>query len=96
LSVPAHVDRPAFSLLANLGFVPPDLDVPALELFRLTEPAAATARWPDLARLTLLRGSDAHRLSEMKAALRIHVEQGSISELRRAMAGAGGRRLSLA
>ena len=31
--IPAHVDRPSFSLLANLGFVPPGLDVPAAGAF---------------------------------------------------------------
>ena len=41
LAIPAHVDRPSYSLLANLGFVPPGLDAPALEIFRLTDPAAA-------------------------------------------------------
>ncbi|HEX9116317.1 MAG TPA: PHP domain-containing protein, partial [Anaerolineae bacterium] len=38
LAIPAHIDRPSFSLLANLGFVPADLDVPALEIFHLTDP----------------------------------------------------------
>ena len=41
LAIPAHVDRPSYSLLANLGFVPPGLAAPALEIFRLTDPAVA-------------------------------------------------------
>ena len=38
LPIPAHIDRPSFSLLANLGFVPPGLPVPALEIFHHSDP----------------------------------------------------------
>ena len=46
LALPAHVDRPAFSLIANLGFVPPDLDVPAVEIFRSSQPLEVRRRFP--------------------------------------------------
>jgi PHP family Zn ribbon phosphoesterase len=87
LAIPAHVDRPAFSLLASLGFVPAGLDVPALEIFRMTEPAAFRARHPDLASWPLLRGSDAHRLAEMRVSLRLGSEALTVAGLRRALAG---------
>ena len=48
LAIPAHVDRPSFSLLANLGLVPAGLDAPALELFRCTPESEARRQWPDL------------------------------------------------
>ena len=57
LAIPAHIDRPSFSLLANLGFVPPSLDVPALELFRLTDPATAILRQPELAGWPLIHAA---------------------------------------
>jgi 3',5'-nucleoside bisphosphate phosphatase len=66
LPIPAHIDRGMFSLIANLGFVPPDLCVPALEIFRLTEPQALLAQHPDIARYPVVRDSDAHQLSEMR------------------------------
>jgi PHP family Zn ribbon phosphoesterase len=96
LAIPAHVDRPSFSLLANLGFVPPDLDVPALELFRLTDPADAIARWPDLAGWPLIRGSDAHRLSELTPAVRFKLGSPTVAELTLALTGQAGRCFSLA
>jgi len=46
LVIPAHVDRPSFSLLANLGFVPPDLEADALEVTRWFVPKAGFAKWP--------------------------------------------------
>jgi PHP family Zn ribbon phosphoesterase len=95
LAIPAHVDRPAFSLLANLGFVPPGLAAPALELFRLTDPAAAVARWPDLAPHPLIRSGDAHRLNEITPALRLTLAAPTVAELTLALAGSSGRSFTL-
>jgi PHP family Zn ribbon phosphoesterase len=95
LPIPAHVDRPTFSLLANLGFVPAGLDAPALEIFRLTDPAVAKARWPDLAPYPLIRSGDAHRLSEITPALRLRMATPAIAELALALAGQDGRNFSL-
>jgi hypothetical protein len=32
ICLPAHVDRPSFSLLSNLGFIPPELAIAGIEL----------------------------------------------------------------
>ncbi len=93
--IPAHVDRPAFSLLANLGFVPPDLAVPALELFRLTDPARARATWPELAVFPLIRSGDAHRLSEITPALRLSLAEPTVAEIALALAQRAGRSFSI-
>jgi len=91
LAVPAHVDRPSFSILANLGFVPPDLQVPALELSRLTEPSEAVSRWPGLAPWPLIRGSDTHRLSELVPSLGLCLGETTLAEIGLALAGRDGR-----
>lgn len=91
LAVPAHVDRPSFSILANLGFVPADLQAPALELSRLTEPSEAVARWPGLAPWPLIRGSDAHRLSELVPSLCLRLGETTLAEMVLALAGRNGR-----
>jgi len=95
LSIPAHVDRPSFSLLANLGFVPPDLDVPAIELFRLTEPRDAIARWPELAAWPLIRAGDAHRLAEITPAVCLKLADLTVAEIALALARRSGRDFSL-
>ena len=95
LAIPAHVDRPSYSLLANLGFVPPGLDAPALEIFRLTDPAVAVARWPDLASYPLIRSGDAHRLNEITPALKLTLAAPTIAELMQALAGLNGRSFAL-
>lgn len=32
ISVPAHIDRNSYSILSNLGFIPPDIEITALEI----------------------------------------------------------------
>jgi hypothetical protein len=64
---PAHIDRPAFSLLSNLGFWDDDLG------FRLAEcdrncPADFISRYPGLAGVPILTGSDAHCLDQIAEA----------------------------
>ncbi len=81
LPIPAHIDRPMFSLIANLGFVPPDLPVPALELFRLTEPEALAAQHPEITRFPLVRDSDAHQLSDMRRGIAFEGEGPSFGSL---------------
>ncbi len=85
LVIPCHVDRPSFSLLANLGFVPPQLDVPALEISARLTVAQARAQFPMLGRWPLVQDGDAHRLSEMIARTRVSLAAPTIQELRLAL-----------
>ena len=96
LAIPAHIDRPSYSLLANLGLIPPGLDVPALEIFRLTDPGQLLEEQPGLRAWTLIRGGDAHRLSELKWALNLKMRGATTNELLMALAGQAERSCSLA
>lgn len=93
LCIPAHVDRPSYSLIANLGFVPPDLALEAVEVSQLTTPEDACRRFPQLAGYTVIVNGDAHRLSEMVSRTMIKVESLTIAELRLALAGRDERRV---
>ena len=91
LAVAAHVDRPSFSLLSQLGLVPPGLPLDALEV----SPAGrAAGRHVALcaAGLPLVCGSDAHSLDEIgDGATTLAVDEAGFEPLRQALAGAGGR-----
>lgn len=93
LCIPAHVDRPSFSLIANLGLVPADLNFEALELSRLTDPKSAASRFPQLAGYPLIVSGDAHQLSDMQGRTMIKVEELTIAEIRLALQGQEGRRV---
>jgi len=95
LCIAAHVDRQAYSLLANLGFIPAGLALAAVEISRLTPPEEATVRYPQLRGWPLITSGDAHRLSEMRANMLVTCCQPSVSELQLAFRGEGGRKVKL-
>lgn len=85
--IPAHVDRPAYSILANLGFVPPGLAIHGVEISHLLSPKDARARFPHLAGYGLIASSDAHRLSEMRRRTTLRLAAPTVAELSLALAG---------
>ncbi len=66
LAIAAHVERPFFSLFANLGFIPAGMQIAALEIGTVTDPAAFYRKHPDAALRPLVVSSDAHFLSSMQ------------------------------
>ena len=91
LCVPAHVDRTAYSIISNLGFIPPELDVVGVEISYNVGPVEARRRFPQLARYTLVASGDAHRLQEMSRRTTLKMAQATVAELSLALAGEGGR-----
>ena len=88
LAVASHVDRPAFSMTSQLGFIPPGL-FDALEL-------SPHGRPEDYAALgyPLLRSSDAHVPADVgKGYTVLELEAPTFAELKLALAGEGGRRV---
>ncbi|HOQ99755.1 MAG TPA: PHP domain-containing protein [Anaerolineae bacterium] len=90
VAIPAHVDRPNNSLLANLGFVPQGLDIPGLEISRWATESEFRAAHPDLASHGLISSGDAHRLSEMLRRTAIVSRGTAVTELVRALRDEGG------
>jgi PHP family Zn ribbon phosphoesterase len=94
LAIPAHVDRPAFGLLTNLGLVPPDLHLAALEVSRHLHPLDAKKKFPQLKSHTLLQGGDAHRLDELLGANVFKLEAPTVAEIKLALRKEAERELS--
>jgi PHP family Zn ribbon phosphoesterase len=95
LAVACHVDREGFSLIGQLGFVPPGLDLDALEISRRTTLDDARARIPDTARFPLIRSSDAHKPEDVGSAwTEFLLEAPTVGEIRKALAGSEGRRIT--
>ena len=91
LCIPSHVDRPAYSLIANLGFIPPDLEIVGVEISHLVGPKEARARFPQLERYSLVASGDAHRLKEMARRTTLKMAEPTVAELALALAGEGDR-----
>ena len=60
---PAHIDRPSFSLLSQLGVWDPDLPFPLAEVSPHCPPGFSQRR--DLAGIPFITNSDTHRLADL-------------------------------
>ncbi|MBR5381874.1 MAG: PHP domain-containing protein [Oscillospiraceae bacterium] len=61
IAIPAHIDRSAFSLLANLGTFDEAMGFPIVELSASADPAALAETCPALRGVPYIVDSDAHR-----------------------------------
>lgn len=94
LVVPAHVDRPANSLIGQLGFLPPGFPAAAVEYNRPEHFAALCRAHPGLDRHTAYTASDAHFPEQIGSNPSwLDAESRSFVELRRAFAREAGRRI---
>lgn len=62
---PAHIDRPSFSMLANLGDIPDSSGFTAVEISKTASLDDLAFRFPAVGRFLVLRNSDAHRLTDI-------------------------------
>jgi PHP family Zn ribbon phosphoesterase len=88
LAIASHVDRPAFSLAQQLGFIPPELPLDAVEIswhHRGDRAPLAAFGFP------LVSFSDAHFPEEIgRRSTRFRVTEPTVGELRRALQAGGG------
>lgn len=92
LAIPSHVDRPANGLLGVLGFLPPGLRVPALEISAHISRADAASDYPGLAGWPFIQSSDAHTLEDIgKVRTRLMIEAPLVPEIALACRGEQGR-----
>ena len=96
LAIAAHVDRPSYSLLSNLGFIPPGLRLDAIELSRRVRPRCWLERHQELRAWPLLCSGDAHRLAEMMIATVLTLAEPTVHEIGLALKETAGRHVELA
>lgn len=61
---PAHIDKQSYSIISNLGFIPPELDFSAAEIKDKSKKAEITAKHR-LENVKILHNSDAHYLENI-------------------------------
>jgi PHP family Zn ribbon phosphoesterase len=95
LAIASHIDRESFSLIGQLGFIPPDLLLDGVEISARMSLAEARRRFPEYRDLPFVTASDAHDLDQLGAhPAALQVAAAEFSELRLALAGLEGRRIS--
>ena len=92
LAIAAHIDRESFSLIGQLGFVPDELPLDALEISPRISHDEAMDRYAPC--LPLVQSSDAHTEEDIGRCRTIFlVEEASIEEIRKALEEKEGRRI---
>ncbi|MGI9950979.1 PHP domain-containing protein [Moorellaceae bacterium AZ2] len=92
--IPAHVDRPAYSLLGTLGMVPPGLPVAALEVSRAANKEKVSQSLALANKYSWITSSDAHYLNAIgRSATRFYIRDATLAEIVLALQGQAGRRV---
>ncbi len=95
LAIASHIDREGFSIISQLGFIPRELTLDALEI----SPLASRERRSDFSHkydFPLLTFSDAHSLKSIgRSFSSFLVKEVCIEEIKKALMGDKGRRVSI-
>jgi len=90
--IPAHIDKPRFSILSQLGFIPSDLAVDALEISPLTTQENWLALHPEQRQYCFISSSDAHFPDQIgRRVTRFTLLEPSFCEIRKAFKKEEGR-----
>jgi PHP family Zn ribbon phosphoesterase len=65
VTIASHIDRQAFSILGQLGFIPEGVPLDGLEISRRTSKEEARERFHSYQRFSIVRFSDAHQLGDI-------------------------------
>jgi len=68
LAIASHVDREAFGIIGQLGFIPPQLELDGLEVSRAKTRENGLRDYSEGGRFSIIRASDAHRPEDVGTA----------------------------
>jgi len=94
--IPAHIDRPSNSILSQLGFIPGNLTIDALEISLSANPEDLAQRFAAIKAYTLIRNSDAHHPDLLGGNhCFYYLEKPGFSEFKMALKGINGRKVMM-
>ena len=92
LAIASHVDREAFSIITQLGFIPETVKLDALEFSALVRREDAEVRFSALAAFPWVSFSDAHHVADIgRRVTTFTIEEPTFAEVRMALGGKDGR-----
>ncbi|MCI0494578.1 PHP domain-containing protein [candidate division KSB1 bacterium] len=94
IAIASHVDRESFSVISQLGFIPDDLPLDALEISYHTSIEQARVLFPDARRFPLIKNSDAHYPNEIgRQRTKLLLAAPILSEIKLALSNSQGRKV---
>lgn len=96
IAIASHIDRESFSLIGQLGFIPEDLAIDAVEISPNSTYDNALKKFPEIKRFPIIHSSDAHFLEDIgKVTTSFLIEEPTIDEIKMALKNENRRRISL-
>lgn len=92
---PAHIDKKNYSILTNLGFIPPEMDFSVLEVSKGTSCREICREFPLLKPYQLIKSSDAHYLNELTPNLKLKLANPTLAEIILAFNQKAGRKVNI-
>ncbi|MDD5474983.1 MAG: PHP-associated domain-containing protein [Syntrophales bacterium] len=90
--IAAHIDRESFGIIGQLGFIPDNVHLDALEVSYRTGISAARNMYPELANHSFISSSDAHRLEDIgRTSTILRIREPSVKEFKMAFERHDGR-----
>jgi PHP family Zn ribbon phosphoesterase len=94
VTIASHIDRQAFSLLGQLGFIPEGMPLDGLEISPRTSEEEARGRFQSYRRFSFVRSSDAHYLDDIgKSFTHFLLEKTTSEEVKMALHRQEGRKV---
>lgn len=95
ICIASHIDRPVYSVLSQLGFIPPGTVLAAVEVSRRVNLKSASSKYPAIGTLPVITSSDAHQISDFIAGPNtvFYMEKPTLSEIKLALSGHNGRKI---
>ncbi len=94
LAIASHIDRESYSIIGQLGFIPDELKLDALEISQNISVEEARNRFGEYQRYQLIQNSDAHFVDDVgKRSTRFLMEEPSFNELAKALRNENGRKV---
>ena len=95
LMIPSHFNKGSFSLISQLGLIPEELELEALEISRPNRDQDQTRIAAAVLSIPTILSSDAHRLQDIGSAYtRFLLAEATLGELRMAFRNQQGRRIA--
>jgi PHP family Zn ribbon phosphoesterase len=92
LAIASHINREAFSIIGQLGFIPDDLELDALEISPSISFEEATKKYPY--RYPITSSSDAHYPDDIgRTYTTFLLQDGTVAEIKKALKNEDGRKL---
>jgi len=93
--IASHVDRPAYSIISQLGFIPPDVKLDAVEVSRRMNAKDAAVRIPAIGNLPVVTASDAHTIADFISGPKtiFAIAKPTLAEIRMAFCGQASRKV---